>query len=162
MDPSRAGGPGGDGEAPGGGRGRAQMLQKLQMSRRPGPGQDCDSSIASSSAGLGRGALLRGLGADSTVGGSSITAQEPSVSGGRGALLRNLAGVSQSSSSVVSSAATSRQEFLANLQQKRQEAAIANSVVPKPIGRAGLVSNFSTFSIFISIFSNQLENLPII
>ena len=81
------------------------------------------------------------------------------MSGGRGALLRNLAGVSQSSSSVVSSAATSRQEFLANLQQKRQEAAAANSVVPKPIGRAGLVSH-CYFLVFPSFFSCINLNQP--
>ena len=140
MDPTRGQGPGGDGQAPGGGRGRAQLLQML---RRPGPGQDCDSSVASSSAGLGRGALLRGLAADSTVGGSSITTREPSVPGGREALLRNLS-VSGGVSTVTSASAataTSRQEFLANLQQKRQEAAAANpSVALKPIGRVGLVS----------------------
>ena len=142
MDP-RGQGPGGEGDARAEGRGRAQMLRNLSL-RRPGQ-TDVDSSVTSQSVSstAGRGALLRGISADST-----ITTQEPppavAVSVGRGALLRNIAGgLSQSSSSVTSGAtSTSRQEVLAKLQQRRKETAVVESAVPKPIGRAGLVSNF--------------------
>ena len=142
MDPKGSQGPGGDGEAPAApavGRGRAQLLRNLSQRE-----SSVASQALSTTASVGRGILLRGLSTDSTLGDSSITSQgaPPTVDGGRGALLRNLSasgGVSTvTSASVVT--ATSRQEFLANLQQKRQEAAAANPVALKLIGKAGLVS----------------------
>ena len=139
MDPSRGEGGGGEGDGPGapraGGLGRAQMLRNLSL-RTPGERE------SSSTASTGRGALLRGMAADSTVGESSVTSQGPlAAAGGRGALLRTLSGAggatSQSSASS-SSVALSRQELMAKLNKNRAEAA----VLPKPIGRAGLVSVF--------------------
>ena len=145
MDP-RGPGPGAGAGGEGGGRGRAQMLRNLSL-RRPG---QTDGDTDSSASGAGRGALLRGISADSTVGGTSVTTTETPpavpVPAGRGALLRNLPGGPSQSSSSVSSSATSRQEILAKLQQKRQQTtATAESVAPKPIGRAGLVSSFEHF-----------------
>ena len=89
--------------------------------------------------------MLRGMSADSTVGESSVTTQGPlAAAGGRGALLRTLSGAgggtSQSSASS-SSVALSRQELMAKLNKNRAE-----TVAPKPVGRAGLVSSFNFFS----------------
>ena len=138
MDPRGQGpGSGGEGDGRAEGRGRAQILRNLSL-RRPGQ-SDVDSSMTSQSVSTtaGRGLLLRGLSADST-----ISTQESSVSAGRGALIRNLSTVG-GASQVSSSVASARQEMLAKLQKKKETAA-AVSAVPKPIGRAGLVSSFRT------------------
>ena len=152
MDPRGQGpGAGGDGGAGGGGggRGRAQMLRSLSL-RKPGQTDgDTESSVSVTQSifAAGRGALLRGMSADSSI---TTTEPPPTVPAGRGALLRNLSGAPSQSSSSVTSAATSRQEVLAKLQQKRKEteAAGAESVVPKPIGRAGLVSTLKIFCFY--------------
>ena len=148
MDPSRGEGGGGEGDGPGapraGGLGRAQMLRNLSL-RTPGERE------SSSTASAGRGALLRGISADSTVGESSVTSQGPlAAAGGRGALLRTLSGAggaTSQSSAASSSVALSRQELMAKLNKNRAEAAVA----PKPIGRAGLVSIFQLSSLSLKV-----------
>ena len=143
MDPKGGQGPGGAGDAPAApsvGRGRAELLRNL-AARTPGERGSSVTSQSLSTASAGRGALLRGMSADSTVAGeSSISSRGPPLAtGGRGALLRALSGAGGLSQSSASSTATSaaRQELMAKIHQNRAE-----SVVPQPIGRAGLVSTF--------------------
>ena len=142
MDPKGGQGPGGAGDAPAApsvGRGRAEMLRNL-AARTPGERGSSVTSQSLSTASAGRGAMLRGMSADSTVGGeSSISSRGPPATGGWGALLRALSGAGGLSQSSASSTATSaaRQELMAKISQNRAE-----SVVPQPNGRACLVSTF--------------------
>ena len=161
MDPKGSQGPGGDGEAPAApavGRGRAQLLRNLSQRE-----SSVASQALSTTASVGRGILLRGLSTDSTLGDSSITSQgpPPTVAGGRGALLKQLSGGGgpsmTSASSAATSSATARQELMAKIQNRAENAA----VVPKPIGRAGLVSILELFS-FLKYFWGKLIILNVV
>ena len=156
MDPRGSQGPEGDGEAPAApaaGRRRAQLLRNLSQRE-----SSVASQALSTTASVGRGILLRGMSTDSTLGDSSITSQgPPTVAGGRGALLKQLSGGGgpsmTSASSAATSSATARQELMAKIQNRAENAA----VVPKPIGRAGLVSILKLFS-FLKYFLGKLKN----
>ena len=62
-----------------------------------------------------------------------------------------------SASSAATSSATARQELMANIQNRAENAA----VVPKPIGRAGLVSILELFS-FLKYFWGKLIILNVV